>query len=646
MKIKLVFPPAWEVKSPYPSLPCLAGYLRVQGEDVEQVDLNLEVFDKILSGPYLSQCVQEARTQDFSAALVNMCEYFRDNIDECKETLRSEKALDPAVYRSCMELVRSCIYLLRQLWGDERLSFSMYSFRGYGRSSKEVLRCVEDIMQGRLCSRLKELLKPFVEELVRDADVVGLSVSSDCQIVPGFLIAAMCKKAKPSLKIVMGGSLVTRWYKTPSVLRDMFRYVDFFSFHEGERSLAQLMRYLRGEAEISSVPSLGYLVGDEVVVNPSGESIPMDELPTPLYDEKTLHRYFSPAPVLTLYTCRGCYWNKCAFCDHAAIYQDCFRKRSLDLIINDIETCVSKYGTKYIAFNDEAITAPMLRKLSQEIISRGIDIRWRNDARFDKAMDEETLSLAYKAGLRVLFFGLESYNERVLKLINKGIKLEWVEPVLQASKAAGIFNHVYLIEGFPTETQEEFADTLEFAHRNLRFIDNICITPFLCSRFSRVAQHPEEYCVKVWNEEDNDLSSTCGVTMEDNGEGYTFHNRFASRYNMRGSGAEFFDTYSNTAAVVFSDHLIHCSNRKKQGEETLGDFGTALFSADGKVKYASVLDDSGNLKVVKIPNGLEPVYRIVSKHEFVADAMGEFKECGYPVEVAQIMLAQLKGILR
>ncbi len=647
MKIKLIFPPAWEIKSPYPSLPCLAGYLRAQGEDVEQVDLNLEVFDKIFSKEYFSDFVQEAKEREFSDSWINICEYLRDNIDQCKATLRSEKALEPSVYRSCMEFVRNCIFVLRQLWDNERLSFSSYSFRGYARSnSKEVLRFTEDVMQGRLQSRLKEILEPFVQELVRDANVVGLSVSSDCQILPAFLIAAMCKDAKPSLKIVMGGSLVTRWYKTPEVLVKMFRYVDFFSFHEGEKSLAQLMRCLRGEAEITDVPSLGYLADDKVIVNPSGESIAMDELPTPLYDEKNLHRYFSPAPVLTLYTCRGCYWNKCAFCDHAAIYQDCFRKRSLELIINDIETCVNKYGTKYIAFNDEAITAPMLRKLSNEIISRGIDIRWRNDARFDKALDEATLSLAYKAGLRVLFFGLESYNERVLNLINKGIKLEWVEPVLRASKAAGIFNHVYLIEGFPTETQAEFEDTLNFAHRNLKFIDNICITPFLCSRFSRVAQHPKDYNVNVWDEKDSDLSPNCGVSMEDNGEGYTFHQRLDSGHNVNASGAEFLDVYSNTAAVVFSDHLIHCSNRRKQGEETLFEFGTALYSADCRVHYASVAGGDGKLRLVKIPEALEPVYRIVSKHEFVGDAMEEFKSSGYPAEVVQVMLAQLKGILK
>ncbi|MBQ4568977.1 MAG: B12-binding domain-containing radical SAM protein [Ruminococcus sp.] len=647
MKIKLVFPPAWEVKSPYPSLPCLAGYLSECGEDVEQIDLNLEVFDKILSKEYYSLCVQEAKEQEFASSWINICEYLRDNIDQCKATLRSEKALEPSVYRACTELVRNCIFILRQLWDKEKLSFSAYSFRGYVRSnSKDVLRFTEDVMQGRLRSRLKELLEPFVRDLVKDADVVGLSVSSDCQILPGFLIAAMCKAAKPSLKIVMGGSLVTRWYKTPQVLENLFKYVDFFSFHEGERSLVQLIRCLRGEAELADVPSLGYQANGKVVVTTSGESIPMDELPTPLYDEKNLRRYFSPAPVLTLYTCRGCYWNKCAFCDHAAIYQDCFRKRSLELIISDIETCVNKYGTKYIAFNDEAITAPMLRKLSAEIISRGIDIRWRNDARFDKAMDAETLKLAYKAGLRVLFFGLESYNERVLNLINKGIKLEWVEPVLHASKEAGIFNHVYLIEGFPTETKEEFADTLSFAQRNLEFIDNICITPFLCSRFSRVAQQPKDYNVQVWAEEDADLSPNCGISMEDGSEEYTFHHRFDPGHSVSASGAEFLDAYSNTAAVVFSDHLINCSNRKKQGEDTTFEFGTALYSADGKVHYASVADSKGNLKLVKIPGALEPVYRTLSKYEFMADATKELKNNGYPAEIVQVMLAQLKGILK
>ena len=51
--------------------------------------------------------------------------------------------------------------------------------------------------------------------------------------------------------------------------------------------------------------------------------------------------------------------------------------------------------------------------------------------------------------------GLECANDRLLKLMNKGITLAGAEKVLTAFKAAKIFVHAYLMYDFPTETKAE-----------------------------------------------------------------------------------------------------------------------------------------------------------------------------------------------
>ena len=64
MKVMLLFPPNWTPSMPHLSMPTLAAYLRPQGIQVIQRDLNLEVFDEILTRPYMEKTLAHLR-QDY-----------------------------------------------------------------------------------------------------------------------------------------------------------------------------------------------------------------------------------------------------------------------------------------------------------------------------------------------------------------------------------------------------------------------------------------------------------------------------------------------------------------------------------------------------------------------------------------------------
>ena len=53
MKVMLLFPPNWTPTMPHLALPTLTAYLRERGVEVLQRDLNLEVFDEILTQEYM-----------------------------------------------------------------------------------------------------------------------------------------------------------------------------------------------------------------------------------------------------------------------------------------------------------------------------------------------------------------------------------------------------------------------------------------------------------------------------------------------------------------------------------------------------------------------------------------------------------------
>ena len=62
----------------------------------------------------------------------------------------------------------------------------------------------------------------------------------------------------------------------------------------------------------------------------------------------------------------------------------------------------------------------------------------------------------------MLFFGLESANDRILSIIDKGCNQATEKQVLGNSSRAGIWNHLYLFFGFPTEERSEAEETIRF----------------------------------------------------------------------------------------------------------------------------------------------------------------------------------------
>ena len=57
MRILLITPPLTQLNTPYPATAYLKGYYKEQGHEVHQVDLGIEVADRVLSREYLEASV-------------------------------------------------------------------------------------------------------------------------------------------------------------------------------------------------------------------------------------------------------------------------------------------------------------------------------------------------------------------------------------------------------------------------------------------------------------------------------------------------------------------------------------------------------------------------------------------------------------
>ena len=515
MKTKLVFPGFWTCSAPYLSLPSLTAFLRMHGKDVEQIDLNLEFTDRILSKDFLDYCLHkyedivEIDDQQVVTYLDAIGKYVCENIEEQKNIMRSNEALDILVYEKCCYFIAMAFSIINAAFPGEAVDHYTYDSTYDRDSFSSILKCAQDAYSESTGSLVQLLTSYYIDDLIDGADLIGISLTGINQIIPSFVLAGMIKKKNPAIKIVLGGSVPTRWFADRNNLPNIFEFVDYVIVNEGEVPIVALVDYLEGRSSIQDVPQLFYLNDNkEITYNNLPISNPeICALPTPVFNKADIGRYLSPVPSLPLLGCRGCYWCKCTFCDHSFVYNNDYRPANVDKVLFDINNYIDEYNVRYINFRDEAMSPSGLLGLSNRLIEDGADIKWSTDARLDRGLTYDILKTAHKAGLSILFFGLESINNRVIKLMNKGTHVDVSKRILTDAKMVGIGAHCFFICGFPTETIEEYQETVDFVIRNKDIIACQGCSEFSLGKHSPIAKEPEKYKIRILDKDYPDSAS-------------------------------------------------------------------------------------------------------------------------------------------
>jgi hypothetical protein len=303
--------------------------------------------------------------------------------------------------------------------------------------------------------------EPILEEMLRvilaeKPDVVGFSMIFSNQLPVGALLGRLLRQ-RHGLPVLFGGSCFAdaaehflRWYPESA---------DLVVAGEGEDALRQ---YLSDPSAPGKVPGAVYFgPGGEVRKVEKAYSKGIDYYGVPDFGDTDPRRYFSPEPVVPLLLSRGCYWRRCTFCVHYRSAGLTYRMHSMDFTIEMLKGFVAR-GVRNFAFIDEMISPPHFTRLARAIREAGLDVAYYALTKPTKEFTGEHLLEMAESGCKYLLWGLESASQRVLDLMDKGSRIEDVSGVLRRAYAAGIKNHVFVICGFPTETEAEFAQTVKF----------------------------------------------------------------------------------------------------------------------------------------------------------------------------------------
>jgi anaerobic magnesium-protoporphyrin IX monomethyl ester cyclase len=525
MLTKLIFPPQWIPTQPYLSLPSLAAFLKENKCEVEQIDINVYFYDHVLSKKGLQVYYDRAQIkfqelesrkelspelQKQYAALSSSILFGNrviDGVDEAKKiTQNKEEFYDIEKLFNAFKILELGLKLASSAYYPSNLTFHSYDMRYSCRSSKAILEAIIDRKENIFIEYFEKYTLP--EVLKGNPGLVGISIINISQLIPGLTLANIIKKADPDIHINIGGSVFTRLVNEISCNKELFNMFDSVIVHEGETPLLNLIKHLNNEFDIRDIPNLIYKEGSEIIVNglsSNGEDI--NSLPTPCFDGFPLDKYLSPELVIPVLSSRGCYWNRCTFCDHGFGYSGKYRPRDVDLLFNDIKTLNEKHETSFFTFQDEGLSTKIISALSDRIIENKMVISWLADSRFESSFSPDLGSKLSLSGCKMLYFGLESANDRVLKCMDKGIKKENVLKICKYCNDTGIWAHLFLIFGFPTETHKEARETMEFILQNNDIIRSMSFGSFQLTKHSKVYENPSMFNVsKIHQDNEIDLS--------------------------------------------------------------------------------------------------------------------------------------------
>jgi anaerobic magnesium-protoporphyrin IX monomethyl ester cyclase len=297
-------------------------------------------------------------------------------------------------------------------------------------------------------------------------DVAGITCNS-FQADAALTLASHIKKEMPECRIIVGGPY-------PSSLKgELLREhhsLDSVVFSEGEETMLELARAYDSGADLSSIRGLCWREGDRVVENETRPLIEdIDALPFPSYDSAgDLLRYPGVPPVerppsLHIMASRGCPFE-CLFCTKS-VWGRRVRLRKPARIVDEIEYLHRHKKINEIFFHDDTMNVDRhwFSSLCDEIKGRDLHRTMAFKAPFrvnERLIDKELLIQAKNAGIYMIFFGVESGNQKVLDAIRKGITVEEIRRAFRLCHEVGLKTYASFMVGNFEETAQSVDDSI------------------------------------------------------------------------------------------------------------------------------------------------------------------------------------------
>ncbi len=331
------------------------------------------------------------------------------------------------------------------------------------------VRCLDlDVEDPKKLLNLVAREKPFA---------IGFSIVTQ-SLYTATSLARAIREIDPSIPLIAGGPHPTL---VPSDCEEVF---DIVVVGEGEAALPIVIDILR-----RGKPRKTVVIRSRPIEN-------LDSIPYPDRDSIDLSVYGDNRGAMM--TSRGCPYS-CLFCATRYIMGRKFRAMSANRVVEEWRIVRRRYGAPKIRIVDDVFTLDRRRAI--DILTRVRDEGlgpWSlpNGVRADNIDEELAIHMA-ESGCTTVWFGVESGDPRVLKVLRKGVSLDRVEYAVKLCRELGMRVGLFFMVGAPGETLESTRMTIDFIQRlDPDYVHFSIATPYPNTEFWRWVEEHGRFLTK------------------------------------------------------------------------------------------------------------------------------------------------------
>jgi anaerobic magnesium-protoporphyrin IX monomethyl ester cyclase len=514
----LLQPPPGDLTGPFAGLPYLKAYAQQRGFDVRIHDLGLEAFfflaqtDRVLEMVSLADAMRKRQEKKGVLepielrwyGLLLMAKGFGvdpDILAEAVEVLQDkDQFYDYEQYKLACKVIDAFYRMLRALHYPTMVTPSGYP-------SVHDLKTIDKIGLHR-----EGMVNPFVEfyehdlfpQIAEDPPaVIGISMVYASQTTQALVLGMMLKKRFPDIHVTFGGSYLSQWAMVmeDAQVADLLVHGDSIVCGEGEGPFADLLERVVNGQSLNGLPNVIYGDYDAGIIHRYESLVSTDlaTLPPPDFSDLYLDDYLVPEPILPYTLSRGCYWQKCAFCENRAgdAPPRPYQSVPADKAVSELVAMSEDYDAHHFHMCVDVVDPDDLSSFSKRLVETKTQILWNTNLRVEDAFNADFCMQLRGAGLNSVAIGVESGCQQTLDAMQKGTDIVKVGLVLRNFYNAGVATQVIGFFGYPAESERKARQTVAFLYEHSDVISNFDFGLLMIRPGAAIHDNPETFGVAL-----------------------------------------------------------------------------------------------------------------------------------------------------